>query len=371
MRKIAINCRLWIPGKLEGIGYFLQEITTRWMQSHPDCEFHLFFDQPTSLSFTQYPHVHVHVMYPPARHPLLYRIWFNWRVVQRLKRIKADLFFSPEALCPLGGRTPMVISVHDLAYLHFPSTFDDANLKYLKKYMPFFIEKAQKIVTVSNFSKRDIAKHFPDSAHKVAVAHNGCRPIFRPLIEAQKQQFRRAHTDGREYFFYYGSLNARKNIVTLLHGFQKYKEKHQTSCQLVLGGRKGWKTEAMEQAYQQHPFRNDIHFTGYLKESDLSLWLAAASALTYISHFEGFGLPVLEAMQAGVPVITSRDTSMEEIAGPAAYYVAPHSANEVASAMNEIHRQPEKTEEKVKWGLNRASTFSWDSTAEKIWKVLH
>lgn len=370
MRKIAINCRLWLPGELEGIGYFLQEITSRWIQNHPDCEFHLFFDRPTPLSFTQHPQVHVHVMYPPARHPLLYRIWFNWRVARRLKRIKADLFFSPEALCPLRGRTPMVITVHDLAYLHFPSTFDDANLNYLKKFMPRFIEKAQTIATVSHFSKRDIERQFPGSAHKVTVAHNGCRPTFRPLTKEEQKQFRRKHTDGRPYFFYYGSLNARKNITTLLHGFQKYKQTHQSSCQLVLGGRKGWKTKAMEQAYQQHPFKKDIHFTGYLEESDLTFWLGAAAALTYISHFEGFGLPVLEAMQAGIPVITSRDSSMEEIAGPAAYYVSPHSADEVAKAMARIHYQLEETAEKIDWGLDRATEFSWDRTAEKIWKAL-
>jgi len=370
MRKIAINCRLWLPGELEGIGFFLQEITTRWIQNHPHCEFHLFFDRPTPLTFHQYQNVHVYVMYPPARHPLLYRIWFNWRVAQRLKRIKADLFFSPEALSPLRGHTPMVITVHDLAYLHFPSTFDDANLNYLKKFMPRFIEKAQTIATVSDFSKRDIERQFPGSAHKITVAHNGCRPTFRPLSKEEQQQFRKEQTDGHPYFFYYGSLNARKNITTLLLGFQQYKQSHQTSCQLVLGGRKGWKTKAMERTYEQHPFKEDIHFTGYLEESELTFWLGAATALTYISHFEGFGLPVLEAMQAGVSVITSRDSSMEEIAGPSAYYVSPKSAEEVAKAMSRVQSPSEEKAEKIALGLDRARDFNWNTSAEKIWNAL-
>lgn len=368
--KIAINCRLWLPGQLEGIGFFLQEVVSRWLEERPGDEFHLFFDRATDIDFSGRQNVTVHVMYPPARHPILYWMWFNIRLPLRLRQIRPDLFFSPEPLSPTPRPCRELITVHDLAYLHYPETFTSRDLKYYKKYMPQFIQEADEIITVSAFSQKDIVKHFPEAAEKVSVAHNGCRDIFEPMATADIQDFRTAHTENKPYFFYYGSLNARKNIHNLLHGFQQFKENTGEPHLLIIGGRRGWRTEELERVYQNHPFRSEIWFTGYLEESILKDWLGAATALTYISHFEGFGLPVLEAMQSGVPAITTKGSSMEEIAKGAGYYVDPDSPKDISRAMLDVIRDEEKREKQIQLGLKRAEAFSWDRTARLIWEVI-
>jgi len=368
--KIAINCRLWLPGRLEGVGFFLQEVVSRWLEERPDDEFHLFFDRATDIDFSDQKNVIVHIMYPPARHPILYWMWFNIRVPLKLKRIRPDLFFSPEPLSPTPCPCRELITVHDLAYLHFPETFTSRDLKYYQKYMPRFIREADEIISVSEFTKEDIAKHFPLASKKVSVTHNGCRDIFEPMDPADIELFRSEYTDHKPYFFYYGSLNARKNIHNLLRGFQHFKETTGKSHLLVIGGRQGWRTEELERVYKTHPFQSEIRFTGYLEDRKLKDWLGASSALTYISHFEGFGLPVLEAMQSGVAVITTQGSSMEEIAERAGYYVNPDSPEDISRAMLEVVSNEQGRMKRIQWGLKRASHFSWDQTAASIWAVI-
>jgi len=139
---------------------------------------------------------------------------------------------------------------------------------------------------------------------------------------------------------------------------------------LVIGGRQGWRTEELERVYKTHPFQSEIRFTGYLEDRKLKDWLGASSALTYISHFEGFGLPVLEAMQSGVAVITTQGSSMEEIAERAGYYVNPDSPEDISRAMLEVVSNEQGRMKRIQWGLKRASHFSWDQTAASIWAVI-
>jgi glycosyltransferase involved in cell wall biosynthesis len=368
--KVAINCRLWLPGRLEGVGFFLQEVVTRWLNRYPEVEFHLFFDRSTTLDFSDMPNVEKHVLFPPARHPILYRIWFNLRLPLAFRKLRPDLFFSPEPLSPLPAFDKQIITVHDLAYLHYPETFDKRNLGYYEKYMPSFIKEADHIITVSNFTMADMQKQFPETARKTTVAQNGCRNIFQPLSPKEKREFRQKRTEGKPYFFYYGSLNARKNIDGLLLGFERFKKSEKSSHLLIIGGCRGWKTEEIERNYQDHPFKEDIQFTGYLEEDLLKWWLGAATALTYLSHFEGFGLPVLEAMQSGVSVITSQDSSMEEIAASAGYYADANSISSISECMKEVTSNPLEKERRIERGLKIAETFSWDRTAEKIWSAI-
>jgi len=368
--KIAINCRLWLPGRLEGVGFFLKEVVSRWLVHYPEVEFHLFFDRPTALDFSELPNVKKHVLFPPARHPILYRIWFNLRLPLAFRKLRPDLFFSPEPFSPLPAYEKQIITVHDLAYLHYPDTFDKRNLRFYEKYMPKFIRNADHIITVSDFTRKDMEKQFPETGRKTTVAHNGGRHIFRPFSRAEIREFQQNNTEGKPYFFYYGSLNARKNIDGLLMGFERFKRSEQSSHLLIIGGRKGWKTEEIERNYQNHPFREDIHFTGYLEEEELKCWLAAATALTYLSHFEGFGLPVLEAMQSGVSVITSRGSSMEEIAKSAGYYADPKSPESISGCMREVTSDPDKKQNRIERGREIAENFSWDGTAEKIWGTI-
>lgn len=365
--KIAINCRLWIPGQLEGIGHFTQEVVMRWIKSHPQHTFILLFDRRVDLDFSEYKNVRKKVLFPQARHPWLFYLWFEWSVPRALQNEEVDVFFSPEAMCSQWLKVPTLITVHDLAYLSYPSSMRKRDVRYSQKNMPRFFEKADGIATVSKFSKNDIKRQFPDLNTEVRVIYNGCREIFQPLKDEKRRAFRKKQMNGTPYFLYYGSLNPRKNIVNLLHAYAQFKKEYSLPHQLVLGGKKGWKTKQMKAVYEDHPYREEIHFTGYLNDEEILQWLTAAEALVYISKFEGFGLPVLEAMQSGTAVVTTKGSSMEEVAGEAAFYANAEQPASIANAMSAVITDEKKRQEKVKLGLERAKRFNWDKTAAELW----
>ena len=368
--KIAINCRLLIPGKLEGIGFFTFELLRRWVDNYPEHEFVLLFDRRTDGMGLKRSNVKIVEIFPSARHPVLYKIWFDYRLPRILKRERADLFFSPEPLTTLRWSGPKVITVHDLAYIHFPSILRSVDLAYRQKYMPKFLHQADSIITVSDFTRQDLGTRFRELEAPVYVVSNGCRAVFRRRSEEEVKGFRATNTEGKPYFFYYGSLNARKNIANLLRAFEAFKKEHGSDHLMVLGGHKGWKTNEMMKVYRQHSFKEDIRFTGYLEDEHLSDWLGAATALTYVSRFEGFGLPVLEAMRSGVPVITSRKSSMEEIAGDHAFYVTPDYVDSIANRMKFVVSEKGKVAERLEAAYQKSFHYNWDDTAQAAFEVL-
>lgn len=369
--RIAINCRLWLPNRLEGIGHFTQEIVSRWIKDHPEHDFILLFDRKTELNFSDHSNVEIKELFPQARHPWLYKVWFEWSLPLALRKEEIDLFFSPEEFCSMGLNVPTVITIHDLAYLNYPSSMRRREVKYRKRYVPRFLEKCSAIVTVSKFSKNNIFRFFPELNKEVAVIHNGCRDIFRPLKQEEKEQFRKEKTNGQPYFFYYGSLNPRKNIVNLMHAYTQFRSLTGLGHKLVLGGKKGWKTRKMQTVYDRHPNKKDIIFTGYLNDDEILRWLGSSESLVYVSKFEGFGLPVLEAMKCGTSVVTTKGSSMEEVAADAAYYANAEHPGSIANAMRNVVVNEEVKNEKIDLGLKRAGQFSWDKTSEKIWEVIN
>jgi len=368
--KIAINCRLLIPGKLEGVGFFTYELVRRWVKNHPQHEFVLIFDRRTDGMGLRMPNTKIIELFPSARHPVLYKIWLDYRIPGILKREKADLFFSPEPLCSLKWKGPTVITVHDLAYIHFPSILKGVDLAYRQKYVPRFLSRADHILTVSDFTRQDLMTRFRELEAPITVTPNGCRDVFRRRSQEEIEIFRNEYTAGRPYFFYYGALNARKNIDNLLRAFEAFKKDTKSDHLMVLSGHKGWKTQEMMKVYKHHAFRDDILFTGYLEDEQLSAWLSAATALTYVSKFEGFGLPVLEAMRSGVPVITSRKSSMEEVAGEHAFFVTPEYVDSIANRMKFVVEEPQKSAARVTAAYERSLKYNWDDTASAAFEVL-
>src|SRR6476469_6503174 len=152
---IAVNTRFLLPGRLEGFGYFTKEVLQRLTAKHPEHQFHFFFDRPFDKIYLFSDNVQGHVLSPPARHPLLWKYWFDVKVPRTLKRIKADVFLSPDGQCSLTTKVPQVLVVHDLGFLHHPKGYQASHLRYYKHYTPKFIHRAKGIITVSKFSKAD------------------------------------------------------------------------------------------------------------------------------------------------------------------------------------------------------------------------
>ena len=368
---IAVNVRLLLAGKLEGIGYFSYEVLKRITTAHPEHIFYFFFDRPFDPTFIFSENVIPIVLQPPARHPILWFLWFEIAVYRALKKIKADIFFSPEGYLSLRSRVFTVMILHDLAYLHQPENMQNAHLNYFKKYVPRFIQRADKIVTVSQFVKQDILSQFPDvSPEKISVCYNAARTGFLPLNAGDKQNVQNKYTQGAPYFIYVGAIHPRKNIHRLIAAFDDFKNKSGGEYKLLIVGRMAWKTDEVTAAYANAQFKNDIIFTGYVEEEDLRALVAAAFCMVYVSLFEGFGMPIIEAMQCGVPVITSDKTALPEIADDAALCVDPYDIEKISEAMLLLTKSESTRIALIESGHRRASDFSWDKTVSELESIL-
>ena len=366
--RIAINTRFLLKGKLEGIGWCTYEVVKSLVANHPEHEFIFFFDRPYDETYIFGENVEAVVLNPPARHAILWYAWFEWAIPKALKKYKADVFYSPDGYCSLRTEVPTVMVMHDLAYLHYPEQVAWAARKYYQQYIPKFLQRAEKTITVSAFTKSDILKHFDIRESQIEVVHNACREGFAPLNDAGKQLMRNEYSNGVPYFFYVGAVHPRKNVERLIRAFDLFKQKSKAPEKLLITGRLAWQTEAVKQAWQQSPYQQDIIFPGYV--DDLGKLMAGAKALVYVSLFEGFGLPILEAMHCDVPVITANLSSMPEVAGEAALLVDPLSETEIASAMQLLYEDEEKCRVLVNKGQKQRQKFSWDKAAEQIWKAI-
>ncbi|MEL7021769.1 MAG: glycosyltransferase family 1 protein [Bacteroidota bacterium] len=368
--KIVVNTRFLLKNKLEGVGWFTYETLIRLVRNYPEHEFIFLFDRPCDPSFIFATNVKPLVLFPPARHPFLWYIWFEIAVKNALKRLQPDVFLSMDGYCVLQTKIPTVMVAHDVAYLHYAEQVPFWVRKYYQYYVPRFLSTASRIVTVSAYTKSDIVRHYNLSSDKIAVACNGCRNHFVPLTQPSKQHIRDKYTDGQPYFFYLGAMHPRKNIARLLHAFAQFKQKTQSPIKLMLGGRLAWDTSDVKQAYDQHPYKNDIILLGYVDDKLLPSLLGAAMALTYVSLFEGFGIPILEAMQCEVPVLTSNVSSMPEVSGDAALLVDPTSVSAIANGMTKLAADEELRAQLIRAGQQQRNLFTWERAADVIYNNL-
>lgn len=367
---VAVNTRFLLPGSLEGTGYFTKEVLRRITVNNPGHRFHFFFDRPFDERYLFSSNVQGHVLSPPARHPLLWKYWFDVKVPRLLKKLKADVFLSPDGQCSLTTKVPQVLVVHDLAFLHRPEGYQKSHLLYYKRYTPRFISKAKAVLTVSEFSKKDIVDKYKTDEKKIQVVYNGVKDVFNPIDFAEQENVKESYTGGFAYFLYAGAIHPRKNLLNLLKAFSIFKRRLQSSLKLVLAGRLAWKNEELLTLLKTYKYKDDVVLTGYLSEEALAKLTASAYAVVYPSLFEGFGVPVIEAMACGVPVLTSKGSSMEEISEGAALYFDPQNVEEMGDALMRIYKDEEGKKVLIKKGLKIAEKYSWEKTADAVWEEL-
>jgi len=367
---IAVNTRFLLSDYLEGYGNFIYETFLRITSQHPEHEFVFIFDRPYDERFLFSKNVKAVVAGPPARHPLLWKLWYDVRIPSLLKKYKADIFVSCDGFCSLATKVPQCLVVHDLAFLHYPQAIKKTQLLFYKRYTPKFLTKAHSIATVSEFSKQDIVSSYKMAADKIDVVFNGVKEIFQPITEEEKTTTKKRYTDGKEYFVYAGSIHPRKNLVTLLKAFSVFKKRQQTNMKLVLAGRLAWKYESFAKNLESYKYRSDVVMTGYVEEAELVNIIGAAYGMVYPSLFEGFGVPVLEAMKCEVPVITSVNSSMQEIAKNAALYAAADNHTDIGDKMMLLYKDENKRKKLIEKGRDVVQQYTWDKTAGLLWECI-
>jgi glycosyltransferase involved in cell wall biosynthesis len=368
--RIAVNTRLLLHDRLDGWGRFAFETLRLMVQQHPEHEFLFLFDRKPHPEFIFGPNVTPITVHPQARHPWLWHIWFEWMVPSVLRKHKADLFLSPDGYLSLSTDVPSLPVIHDLNFLHNPGDLRVIHSNYLNRNFPRFAQKATRIATVSEFSKKDISKSYGIEEALIDVVFNGVSERFRPSTEVERQAARERWSDGCPYLIYVGAMHPRKNIARMLMAYDSFRASNETDMKLLMVGNRQWWTEEMESSLQSMRFREDVIFTGRVSEDDLQLLLGGAFASLYVSTFEGFGIPIVEAFQADVPVITSSITAMPEVAGDAALLIDPFSVDSIADAMCTLLHDDLQRGQMMEKGRLQARGFTWQRTSELLWQSL-
>jgi len=367
--RIGINARFLLDGKMEGFGWYSYEITKRLVQSHPEHEFVFFFDRPFSEKFIFGKNVTPVVIGPAARHPLLFMIWFDISLPRALKKHKIDVLFSPDGYLSLRTKIPQIGTIHDINFDHFPEDLPFSARTYLRYFFPKFAKKAQQIITVSTYSKDDIVKTYGINPAKITVAWNGASDVFKPIDEELKAVTRKTYSNGTEYFVFVGSLHPRKNVPRLLKAFEIYCASSSNNWDLVIVGEALW-DKSGDYTKLNGSHKDRIHFTRRLSLEELAKVIGSASCLTYVPYFEGFGIPLVEAMKCGVPIISGNLTSLPEVAGESALFCDPFDVKDIAQAMMKITHDSELRSQLSIKGMKRSRLFNWQFSADTVWKEI-
>lgn len=368
---IAINAIFFQQNNLEGYGHYAKEIFSRMVLAHPEHDFLLVFDRPYNQTFIIASNVKAIQVGPAARHVPAFLYWYNVAAVLALKKYKPAIWIQPYGFCSLTTRVPQLLVVHDLAFKHFPKYIHWHQRWHYNMFTPKFLQKATSIITVSEHAKKDIEQQYPLIKKSIKIIPGAAREGFKPLSWEEKEQVKMAYIpEGNEYFICVGGISPRKNHLNVLKAFSLFKKWHKSNMKLVIVGRLAWNYQEFLQKLNTFKYKAEVILTGYLPDEELQKLTAAAYASIYVSNFEGFGLPIVEAMQAGVPVIAGKNSSMIEVGDLAILYADAQNPKEIAEYMQLLYKDETYKQVYVDRGLVRAQLYNWDHAATAFWEEI-
>lgn len=290
------------------------------------------------------------------------QIRLSWEM---LTHKKPDILFVPAHTLPLKMPQKTVVTLHDVGFKHFPELYSPTDLKYHNWAMGHSAKNAIKIIAISEFTKNDIVKYFKVQPAKITVIYEGYdQESFKPLKEKIPSE--------KPYFLFIGRLEEKKNIVGMIKAYEILRHEKSINHQFILAGSPGFGYDKIESELSKLPenIRKDIILPGYISQEKYVELLKSADILFFCTFFEGFGLPPLEAMACGIPVVSSNRTSIPEICGKAAILVDPEKPFEMATALSKIINDEGTRKALISKGIARASLFSWKKCAEETLEVL-
>jgi glycosyltransferase involved in cell wall biosynthesis len=293
-------------------------------------------------------------------------------IVSRIKRksirlAEADLFFGTNYRGLFGNTFKTVLTVHDMSHEYFPEAVDDLTMDYLRNELPEAVRKAALILTDSENSKKDIVQFLAVPEQKVKVVYLGVDQRFRPVVDSGiRMAARQRYGLPEQFILFVGTVQPRKNLMGLVRAFASLNATKAHPHTLVIAGGAGWKNEGLRELIRDLGVTEKVHFTGYIDEADLPVLYSMAEVFALPSLYEGFGLPVIEAMACGVPVLTSSTSCLPEIAGDAAVLVDPQSVEAMAAGLGRLMEDSSLRDSCIAKGYERARQFTWERSARDV-----
>ena len=369
--KIAVNTRLLIKNKLDGIGWFTFEIFSRLVKNHPEHEFYFIFDRKYNNEFLFADNVKPIIISPPTRHPFLWYLWFEHRLPKILKNIKADIFISPDGFLSLKSKIKSISVIHDINFVHFPKDLPFWSSIFYNYYFPKYAKKAKHIITVSNFSKNDIINTYKINSDKISIVYNGAKDVYKPIKKEDINKIKKSYTNGNDYFIFIGSLHPRKNIANTLKAFDLFcSNNNNNNFNLLIVGSNFFKTNDIKNAFENMKYKTNVKFLGRLEPKKINFLIAGSTALLLVSKFEGFGIPVIEAMNCDIPSIVSNVSSLPEVAKNTAIYANPYSTISISEAMLQMVNDNNLRDRLIENLKIVRKEYSWDKSALEFWNII-
>lgn len=283
-----------------------------------------------------------------------------------IKKKHFDLYHSPHYILPNRFKIPAVVTIHDLITLDFPELCKYQSVFYFNFFFKKTIRNANIIIAVSHIVKKDIIRHFNVDAHKIRVIHLGIDPIFKNTLDFDLAIKYRLP---EKYILFVGNIEGKKNLTRLLLAFNELINQNKIEHKLVLVGKKGWKNKSVYKTISKYNLKPYILFTGYVPKKDLPAIYSMSDLFVFPSIYEGFGIPPLEAMACGIPVIVSNQGASPEICGDACLLVNPYDIHEMAKSIEILLNNKELRQNKINLGLERVKQFNWEKTAKETLKI--
>lgn len=367
---IAVNTRFLQTNKLGSFASFVLEIFKRIASQQPQHQFVFIFDRTVHTDFGFPKNITPIVISPKVKDIVSFKYWYDIKLPFGLIKHKPDLLVQPTGFCSLTTSIPQLLIFQDLAFKHYPNHIPKNHLAYYKYFTQKFIDKAKHIVTLSQFSKQDIVSTYIVEHNKIDVAYCAAKSIFIPLDYNEIEQVKDGYADGRAYFLFVGGFHPRKNLMTVLKAFSLFKKWQRSNMKLLIAGAVVVQYDDILTKLKTYKYREDIVLLDHIDETKLARITASAYCVLYPSFFEGLSLPIIEAMQCAVPIITSNNSSMPEIGGDAALYINPDEADELAEKMQLIYKDENLRSSLIGKGLKQAATFNWNTATEKVWDTI-
>lgn len=377
--RIAVDARPLLAKQISGIPEYTGRLIDALATAHPEVDWQLFYSgwrqRPDNwLNLKEKPNISWHPLKCPNK--LINGAAWLFDRPRLDKYCPADVWLLPHFnFTPLTGRIPTVLTIHDLSFLRQPEFFSwRRRFWHASLHLPRLINKVDRIVAISENTKRDLMELLAVPEEKITVIYSAANPDFQPIAPSDPRlvNCRQKYDLPKRFILSLATCEPRKNLVNIIRAYDNLRQRcsELKDCPLVIAGGQGWKQGAAKRAWRQSVYRSDIHWLGYLSADELPALYNLASLIVYPSFYEGFGLPVLEAMACGRPVITAAATALPEVAGTAALLVDPADSQALSRAMEQVLTDRQLAEQLAQAGLQQAGQFSWSKTAEEYWKLL-
>lgn len=379
--KIAFDMQPLLNSNKSGVGYNEHGLVTGLMKKYTENEYLLEYfgykDAETKKEIVaQYEQsnatANVCSWFPGSLYRLLSTFFYLPYHCFFKKNREITHFFN--YFIPPGVRGKRVVTIHDMAFREFPETVRFKTKIFLKLGLRKSIKRADKVITVSEFSRSEIQKYYAVPDTRIAVVPNGVdsQRFHDQYTEKEIEHVRKKYEiKTAEYFLFLGNVEPRKNLVRMIQAYALFVKQHKGEDvpELVIAGGRGWLCDEIYEEAAKNEINNHIRFTGYVEDGDVPLLMSGAMVFCFPSLYEGFGMPPLEAMACGTPVLTSNTTSLAEVVGDAAITVNPLDVDEMADGLSRLFKSETLRESLHKKGMERAKKYSWENAVDKLYQV--